>query len=276
MPIKTFKPTTPSRRTMSFSVLNTTKSKPEKSLTTSKKKRSGRNQQGKITVRHRGGERRRQIRHIDYKQDKFDIEGKIAAIEYDPNRSALIALVHYADGEKRYVLLANDLSVGDVIMSSKKQIDIKPGNRLALKSIPAGTIIHNIELVEGKGGQIVKSAGSQAVIQSKEGDHVNIKLPSGEVRRVSKECFASVGQVGNTDHINEVIGKAGRKRWMGIRPTVRGKAMNPVDHPHGGGEGSQPIGLPHGKTPWGKPALGLKTRNRKNRSNKFIVKRRKK
>ena len=273
MALKTFRPLTPSRRRMSFAVKPTTVSKPLKRLTFSKKQNSGRNSQGRITIRRRGGESRRQFRIIDDKRNKFNIEARVATIEYDPNRTALIALMHYIDGEKRYMLLPEGVKVGDMIVSSNKRIDIKPGNRTRLANIPAGTFVHGIELAPGSGAQMVKSAGSQAVIMSKEGEWVNMKMPSGEVRKISKECAATIGQVSNIDHINEIMGKAGRNRWKGQRPRVLGKSMNPVDHPHGGGEGHQPIGLPQPRTPWGKPALGLKTRNRKKKSNAYIVKR---
>ncbi|MFC1640591.1 50S ribosomal protein L2 [Patescibacteria group bacterium] len=275
MTIKTFKPTSPAKRKMAVACLPTTKNYPEKKLTQVRKKNSGRNNTGRITVRHHGGRQKQKYRMVDFKQDKYEMEGKVIAIEYDPARSALIGLIQYSDSERRYILLPEELQVGDTIICSKKRIDIKPGNRAPLKSIPAGTNIHNIEMEPGHGGQIVKSAGSQAIIMSKEGDFANLKLPSGEIRRIRKESFASVGQVSNSEHSNEVIGKAGRKRLMGTRPTNRGKAQNPNDHPHGGGEGQQSIGLKGPKTPWGKYALGLKTRNKKKRSSIHITRRRK-
>lgn len=274
MAIKSYRPYTPTRRYLTTVVSEVTKRRPEKRLTSPKAKTSGRNNQGKITIRQRGGEHKRQLRAVDFLQHKYDIEARIAAIEYDPNRSALIGLLYFVDGEKRYFLLPERAKVNDMVIWSRRRIDLKPGNRTLLKNIPAGTFVHNVELEPGCGGKMVKSAGSQAVIMSKEGDFVNLKLPSGEIRKVYKDCAASIGQVSNIDHINEVIGKAGRTRWMGRRPQVLGKSQNPVDHPHGGGEGHQPIGLPHPKTPWGKPALGLRTRNRKKKSNIYIVKRR--
>lgn len=249
-----------------------TKDKPEKSLLKPLKKRAGRNNRGKITVRHRGGGAKRQLRIIDFKRDKTDIPGRVAAIEYDPNRTARIALVHYADGEKRYILAPVGLNVGNTVISGSNA-DIKPGNTLPLKSMPTGTQIHNIELQKGKGGQMVRSAGASAQLMVKEGDYALIRLPSGEIRRVRSECTATIGQMGNVEHQSISLGKAGRKRHMGWRPTVRGSAMTPRDHPHGGGEGRAPIGLPGPKTPWGKPALGYKTRKPK-ASDRMIVKRR--
>ena len=275
MAIKNYKPTTPGRRGMSvadFSEL--TKKKPEKSLIVIKKKITGRNNLGRITVRHRGGAHKRYYRIIDFKRDKHDIPAKVAAIEYDPNRSARIALLHYADGEKRYIIAPVNLNVGDTILSGEN-CEIKVGNALPLRKIPVGTIIHNIELKIGKGAQLARSAGSYAQIVGKEGDYAQVKLPSGELRMVHINCYATVGQVGNTDHENITIGKAGRKRWMGIRPTVRGVAMNPIDHPHGGGEGRSPQGNPHPVTPWGVHTKGKKTRNKRKPSSKFIIKRRK-
>jgi large subunit ribosomal protein L2 len=248
-----------------------TKTKPEKSLTVSLKKHAGRNNQGKITTRHRGGGAKRAYRIIDFKRNKLDVPARVASIEYDPNRSAYIALLHYLDGEKRYILAPLGLKVGDKVQAGP-DVDIKPGNALPLKSIPAGTTIHNIELERGRGGQMVRSAGVGAQLMAKEGDYALVRLPSGEQRYVNIQCMATVGQVGNTDHENITIGKAGRSRHMGRRPTVRGSAMNPVDHPHGGGEGRAPIGG-QPKTPWGKPALGFKTRNNK-RTDRFIVRRR--
>ena len=249
-----------------------TKTKPEKSLLLPLKKRAGRNNQGKITVRHRGGGAKRKLRIIDFKRDKFDIPGKVATIEYDPNRSARIALINYADGEKRYILAPLGLSVGDAIKSSS-DAEIRPGNTLPLKLIPSGTLIHNIELERGRGAQLVRSAGAVAQLMAKEGEYALVRLPSGEVRRIRGDCLATIGQIGNVDHQGIKLGKAGRKRWLGWRPTVRGSAMNPSDHPHGGGEGRSPIGMPGPKTPWGKPALGYRTRKKK-ASDKMIVKRR--
>jgi large subunit ribosomal protein L2 len=249
-----------------------TKDKPEKSLLKPLKKQAGRNNRGKITVRHRGGGAKRRFRVIDFKRDKLNIPGRVAAIEYDPNRTARIALIHYADGEKRYILAPTGLNVDNVIMSGDKA-EIKPGNTLPLKSMPTGTQIHNIEMQMGKGGQMVRSAGASAQLMVKEGEYALIRLPSGEIRRVRSECMATIGQIGNVEHQNISLGKAGRKRHMGWRPTVRGSAMTPRDHPHGGGEGRAPIGLPGPKTPWGKPALGYKTRKPK-ASDRMIVKRR--
>jgi large subunit ribosomal protein L2 len=250
-----------------------TTSTPEKSLLAPVKKHAGRNKQGKITVRHQGGGNKRKYRLIDFKRDKFDVPAKVATIEYDPNRSAFIALLHYADGEKRYILQPVGLKVGDTVVSSDSA-DIIVGNSLPISSIPVGTLIHNIELKVGRGGQIVRSAGTFAQLMAKEGKYAQVRLPSGEVRKVPIGARATIGTVGNVDHENVRIGKAGRKRHMGWRPTVRGSVMNPNDHPHGGGEGKAPIGRPGPVTPWGKPALGYKTRSRKNPSNQFIVKRR--
>lgn len=249
-----------------------TKDKPEKSLLKPLKKQAGRNNRGKITVRHRGGGAKRQLRVIDYKRDKLDIPGRVAAIEYDPNRTARIALIHYVDGEKRYILAPVGLNVDNIVMSGSNA-EIKPGNTMPLKAMPTGTQIHNIELQKGKGGQMVRSAGASAQLMVKEGDYALIRLPSGEIRRIRSECMATIGQMGNVEHQNISLGKAGRKRHMGWRPTVRGSAMTPRDHPHGGGEGRAPIGLPGPKTPWGKPALGYKTRKPK-ASDRMIVKRR--
>ena len=275
MAIKKFKPTTPSRRHMTVVISEEiTKFSPEKSLLTSLKKHAGRNSQGKITVRHKGGGEKRKYRIIDFKRDKDGIPAKVAGIEYDPNRSANIALLHYRDGEKRYILAPNGLKVGDILYSGEGS-DIKIGNCLKMKDMPVGTIIHNIELKTGKGGQLVRSAGNSAQLMAKEGKNVLLRLPSGEMRYVNAECKATIGQVGNLEKENVTIGKAGRKRHMGIRPTVRGSVMNPNDHPHGGGEGRSPIGRPSPVTPWGKPALGYKTRNKKKLSNKMIVTRRK-
>ena len=249
-----------------------TKSVPEKSLLLPLKKKAGRNNQGRLTVRHRGGGAKRRLRIIDFRREKFGVPGRVATIEYDPNRSARIALIFYADGEKRYILAPMELHVGDQIMSGS-EAEIKPGNALPLKSIPTGTLIHNIELDSGKGGQLVRSAGTSAQLMVKEGDYALVRLPSGEMRRIRIECLATIGQLGNVDHQNIKLGKAGRKRWIGWRPTVRGSAMSPRDHPHGGGEGRSPIGMPGPKTPWGKPTLGYRTRKPK-ASDKMIVKRR--
>ncbi len=273
MALKTYRPTSPGRRGMSGSTFEEiTKGKPEKSLLLPLKKRAGRNNQGRITVRHRGGGAKRRLRIIDFKRDKFGVPGRVAAIEYDPNRSARIALIYYADGEKRYILAPTELNVGDVIKSGDGA-ELKPGNVLPLKLIPSGTLIHNIELKKGKGGQLVRSAGVAAQLMAKEGKYALVRLPSTEVRRIHIDCMATIGQVGNVDHRSINLGKAGRKRWLGWRPTVRGSAMSPRDHPHGGGEGRSPIGLPGPKTPWGKPALGYRTRKAKP-SDKMIIKRR--
>ncbi|MFC1964575.1 50S ribosomal protein L2 [Chloroflexota bacterium] len=275
MALKVYRPTSPGRRSMSGSTFEEiTKDKPEKSLLMPRKQQAGRNNQGRITVRHRGKGAKRRLRIIDFKRDKLNIPGRVAAIEYDPNRSARIALIYYVDGEKRYILAPSGLNVGDTVMSGSKA-EVKPGNTLPLKLIPSGTLIHNIELQAGRGGQIVRSAGASAQLMVKEGEYALIRLPSSEIRRIRSECFATIGQVGNADHQNITLGKAGRKRWMGWRPTVRGSAMSPRDHPHGGGEGRSPIGMPGPKTPWGKPALGYKTRKSK-ASDKMIVKRRRK
>ncbi|TET25895.1 MAG: 50S ribosomal protein L2 [Dehalococcoidia bacterium] len=273
MALKTYKPTSPGRRGMSGSTFEEiTKGKPEKSLLRPLKKRAGRNNQGRIAVRHRGGGAKRKLRIIDFKRDKSGIPGRVAAIEYDPNRSANIALIYYADGEKRYILAPTELSVGDSIKSGA-EAEARPGNALPLRLIPSGTLIHNIELERGRGGQLVRGAGATAQLMVKEGEYALVRLPSGEVRRIHLDCMATIGQVGNVDHQNIKLGKAGRKRWLGRRPTVRGSAMTPRDHPHGGGEGRSPIGMPGPKTPWGKPALGYRTRRRKV-SDKMIVKRR--
>jgi len=273
--LKIYRPTSPGRRGMSGSTFEEiTKTKPEKSLLLSRKKKAGRSNQGKITVRHRGGGAKRRLRIIDFKRDKLGIPGRVAAIEYDPNRSARIALIYYADGEKRYILAPSELRVGDVIKSGS-EAEVKPGNALPLRLIPAGTQIHNIELEMGRGGQLVRSAGGAAQLMAKEGRYAQVRLPSGEVRRIHSDCLATIGQVGNIDHQSISLGKAGRKRWLGWRPTVRGSAMSPRDHPHGGGEGRTPIGLPGPKTPWGKPALGYRTRKSKP-SDKMIVMRRRK
>ena len=273
MALKIYRPTSPGRRGMSgYTFDEITKDKPEKSLLKPLKKQAGRNNRGKITVRHRGGGAKRQLRVIDYKRDKLDIPGRVAAIEYDPNRTARIALIHYVDGEKRYILAPVGLNVDNIVMSGSNA-EIKPGNTMPLKAMPTGTQIHNIELQKGKGGQMVRSAGASAQLMVKEGDYALIRLPSGEIRRIRSECMATIGQMGNVEHQNISLGKAGRKRHMGWRPTVRGSAMTPRDHPHGGGEGRAPIGLPGPKTPWGKPALGYKTRKPK-ASDRMIVKRR--
>ena len=270
----TFKPTTPSRRHMSDpSFAEITKFSPEKKLTVILKKTAGRNSYGKITVRHIGGGNKRKYRIIDFKRNKDGVPAKVATIEYDPNRTANIALLHYVDGEKRYILAPLGLQVGDTVVSGETA-DIKPGNALEIKNIPVGTLIHNIELKPGKGGQIVRSAGNAAQLMAKEGSYAQVRLPSGEVRMIPMNAKATIGQVGNIDAENVSLGKAGRKRHMGIRPTVRGSVMNPCDHPHGGGEGKSPIGRPGPVTPWGKPALGYKTRKKKNPSDKLIVKRR--
>jgi large subunit ribosomal protein L2 len=275
MAIKTFRPTTPSRRHMTVSAFDgiDKKAKPERSLTEVLKKHAGRNSYGRITVRHKGGGNKRKYRIIDFKRNKLDMYATVLRLEYDPNRSANIALVQYEDGEKRYVLAPVGMKVGDKIISSANA-DIKPGNTLPLANIPTGTVIHNIELSPGKGGQLVRSAGTAAQLMAKEGDLAQVRLPSGEYRYIRINCMATIGTVGNEDYANISIGKAGRKRHMGIRPTVRGSVMNPVDHPHGGGEGKSPVGRPGPVTPWGKPALGYKTRKTKNRTNKFIVRRR--
>ena len=274
MPVKSYKPTTSSRRKMSTLVNDEiTKTTPEKSLVVTVKKNSGRNNQGKITVRHRGGGVKRKYRIIDFKRNKLDVPATVSAIEYDPNRTANIALVSYKDGEKRYILSPNGLKVGDTIVSGEN-VDIKVGNTLPLMNIPVGTVIHNIELRPGKGGQLARSAGSSAQILGREGNYVLIRLTSGETRKILGVCKATIGEVGNLDKELVKLGKAGRKRHMGIRPTVRGSVMNPNDHPHGGGEGRAPIGRKQPMTPWGKPALGLKTRKNRKTSTKFIVKRR--
>ena len=275
MAIKKYNPTTPGLRGMTVSTFEEiTCDTPEKSLTVTLKKHAGRNVRGKITVRHRGGGYRPKYRIIDFKRDKDGVPGTVATIEYDPNRTANIALINYADGEKRYIIAPNKLNVGDVIESGA-EADIKVGNALPLANIPVGTIIHNVELKAGKGGQMVRSAGNGAQLMAKEGAFAQVRLPSGEVRKVHIGCRATVGEVGNLDHQNIQIGKAGRKRHMGIRPTVRGSVMNPNDHPHGGGEGKAGIGRVSPVTPWGKPALGYKTRKKKKDSNKYIVKGRK-
>jgi large subunit ribosomal protein L2 len=276
MPIKIYKPTTNARRKMS-TLVNTeiTKDSPEKSLLVKLNKKSGRNNQGRITVRHQGGGAKRKYRVIDFKRDKFDIEGTVSSIEYDPNRTANISLITYKDGEKRYIIAPLNLKVGDKVISGSN-VDIKIGNALPLMNIPVGTVIHNIEMKPKKGAQLARSAGSSAQILGREDKYVLIRLKSNETRKILGTCMATVGQVGNTDSELVNLGKAGRKRHMGVRPTVRGSVMNPVDHPHGGGEGRSPIGRKQPMTPWGKPALGLKTRKDRKNSTKFIVKRRNK
>ncbi len=274
MSIKFYKPTGNARRNMSvtdYSELSNVA--PERSLLVSLKKNSGRNSYGRITVRHRGGGQRRKYRIIDFKRDKFDIPATVKSVEYDPNRSAFIALLQYEDGEKRYILQPAGLKVGDVVVSGTGA-DIKAGNALPLSSIPVGTVVHNVELYPGRGGQLARAAGNSAQLMAKEGVYALLRLPSGELRNVPASCMATIGQVGNLDHENVKVGKAGRKRHMGWRPTVRGSVMNPCDHPHGGGEGKAPVGRPGPVTPWGKPALGYKTRKTKKSSDKLIVKRR--
>ncbi len=274
MGIKSFKPYSPGRRFMTVSTFEEiTTDKPEKSLLAPLKSHGGRNQKGRLTVRHQGGGHKRRYRIIDFKRNKDGIPAKVATIEYDPNRSARIALLHYVDGEKRYILAPNGLKVGDMVESGS-EADIKVGNALPLKNIPVGTMIHNIEMKIGKGGQMVRSAGTAAQLMAKEGDYATLRMPSGEVRKVHINCRATIGQVGNLDHENITIGKAGRSRWLGRRPAVRGVAQNPIDHPHGGGEGHSPVGRKHPVTKWGKCAMGAKTR-RKKASDKLIVRRRK-
>ena len=273
MAIKKYKPTTPGRRGMTvtdYSQLS--KVEPERSLLEPMKKAAGRNNTGRITVRHHGGGNRTKYRVIDFKRNKFDVPATVKTLEYDPNRSAHIALIQYEDGETRYILAAEGMKVGDVIMAGPNA-DIKPGNALPFANIPVGTIIHNVELYPGKGGQLVRSAGNQAQLMAKENGYALVRLPSGEMRNIPLNCIATVGQVGNVDHENVNLGKAGRKRHMGWRPAVRGSVMNPCDHPHGGGEGKSPVGRPGPVTPWGKPTMGYKTRKHHNRSDKFIVKR---
>ena len=273
MPVKTYKPTSPGRRGMSVSTFEEiTRTRPEKSLLAPLKQKAGRNNQGRVTVRHRGGGHKQRYRIIDFKRGKYGVSAKVSSIEYDPNRTARIALLTYADGEKRYILAPVGLNVGDKVMSGP-EADIRVGNALPILRIPLGTQVHNIELEPGKGGQLVRAAGTSAQVVAKEGAYAQIRMPSGEVRLVSQNCLATIGQVGNVDHSNITVGKAGRKRWLGIRPTVRGSAMDPNSHPHGGGEGRSPIGMPGPKTPWGKPALGAKTRKNK-RTEKYIVRRR--
>ena len=275
MALKTFKPYTPARRNMTVSAFEGVdkKAKPERGLVETLKKHSGRNSYGHITVRHHGGGNKRKYRIVDFRRDKLDMPATVLRLEYDPNRTAYIALVEYEDGERRYILAPVGLKAGDKVLSSAAA-DIKPGNTLPIANIPVGTIIHNIELQPGRGGQLVRSAGAAAQLMAKEGDLAQVRMPSGEFRYVRMNCLATIGQVGNLENANIHIGKAGRTRHMGIRPTVRGSVMNPNDHPHGGGEGRAPVGRPGPVTPWGKPAMGLKTRKTKNRTNKFIIKRR--
>lgn len=273
MAIKNYKPTSPGRRAATgYSFEEITRRRPEKSLTVPLKKTGGRNNQGKMTARHRGGGAKRLFRIIDFKRDKFGIPAKVVSIEYDPNRSARIALLHYADGEKRYIIWPLGLRVGDAVMSGP-EAEIKPGNALPLRNIPSGTVIHNLELHKGKGAQLVRGAGGSAQLLGRDEDYATVRLPSGEVRRVHADCMATVGQVGNVEHSQIKLGRAGRARLKGRRPHVRGTVMNPRDHPHGGGEGRAPIGLPGPKSPWGKPTLGYRTRRRKD-TNKYIVRRR--
>ena len=274
MAIRVYKPTTNARRNMStIDYSGLSKVKPERSLLATKKKHSGRNSYGRITVRHRGGGNRKKYRIIDFKRTKFDVPAEVLTLEYDPNRSAFIALIQYEDGVKSYIIAPQGLNVGDTVIAGLGA-DIKPGNALPLSAIPNGTVIHNVELYPGRGGQLARSAGNSAQLMAKEGKLALLRLPSGEMRNVPAKCMATVGAVSNPDHGNVMIGKAGRKRHMGIRPTVRGSVMNPCDHPHGGGEGKAPIGRPGPVTPWGKPALGYKTRKKKKASDKLIVKRR--
>jgi large subunit ribosomal protein L2 len=271
MGIKIYKPYTPTTRNRSvldFSILS--KIKPEKSLTIANHRAKGRNNKGRITIRHKGGGHKKLYRLIDFKRNKYDIKGKVLSIEYDPNRNANISLINYEDGEKRYILHPEKLKIGDTIFSGKN-LPIEIGNALPLENIPLGTDVHNVELIPGKGGQLIRAAGSSAKILAKENNYVVLKLSSKEIRLFKKECFATIGKISNADFYNVVLGKAGRKRWLGVRPTVRGSVMNPVDHPHGGGEGRCPIGKPRPLTPWGKPALGRKTRKRKNKSDMFII-----
>ena len=275
MAVKKYKPTTPGQRGMTgYTFEEITKSTPERSLTVSLGRHGGRNAYGRVTVRHRGGGNRRLVRQVDFKREKRGIPAKVAAIEYDPNRTARLALLHYADGEKRYIIAPLDLRVGDTLLAGPTA-EIRPGNCLPLANIPVGTLIHNLELRAGRGGQLVRTAGGSAQLLGKEGDFASVRLPSGEVRMIHQVCYATIGTIGNIDHGNVKLGKAGRKRHKGIRPTVRGSAMSPRDHPHGGGEGRQPIGLAGPKSPWGKPTLGYKTRKNK-KSDQYIVRRRSK
>jgi len=273
VPIKQYKPTSPGRRGASgHGFEEITRSKPEKSLVAPLRRQAGRNNQGKITVRHRGGGAKRRLRIIDFRRDKTGVPGKVASIEYDPNRSARIALIHYVDGEKRYIIWPVGVKVGDTVVAGPTA-EIKPGNALPLRNIPSGTVIHNLEMHKGKGAQLVRGAGGAAQLLAREGDYALVRLPSGEVRRILADCMATIGQVGNVEHSQVKLGRAGRKRLMGRRPSVRGTVMNPRDHPHGGGEGRAPIGLPGPRSPWGKPTLGARTRRRKD-TNKYIVRRR--
>jgi large subunit ribosomal protein L2 len=273
MAVKKYKPITPGQRGMTgYTFDEITKDRPERSLLVPLRKSGGRNMYGRITVRHRGGGHRRHIRVVDFKRDKRDIPARVAAIEYDPNRTARLALLFYADGEKRYIIAPLDLKVNDVVIAGD-QAEVRVGNSLPIANIPVGTMVHNVELKAGRGGQLVRAAGGAAQLLAKEGDYAQVRLPSGEVRLVRQTCYATIGQVGNLDHSNVKLGKAGRKRHLGIRPTVRGSAMSPRDHPHGGGEGRQPIGMPGPKSPWGKPTLGYKTRRNKT-TDKYIVRRR--
>ena len=275
MGIKTYKPITAGMRqwaSLDFSDLSK-KTKPEKALTSGRGEKAGRDSNGRISVRHKGGGHKRRYREIDFKRDKIDVPGKVVTIEYDPNRSANIALVHYADGDKRYILAPKGLGIGNTIKAGSGA-SIEPGNALPLENIPVGFTVHNVELIQGKGAQMVRSAGAGALIAAKEGDYVTLKLPSGEMRMVFKKCYATIGSVGNEDHMNTSLGKAGRRRWLGVRPTVRGMSMNPVDHPHGGGEGKSKG--KHPVTPWGQPTKGYKTRKKNKPSSRFIVSRRKK
>jgi large subunit ribosomal protein L2 len=273
MAVKKYKPTTPGMRNRTGHTFEEiTRTKPEKSLLKERRRRGGRNSYGRITVRHRGGGHKRKIRIVDFKRDKHNVPAKVASIEYDPNRTARLALLKYTDGEKRYILAPIGLQVGDTVVSGPN-VDIYPGNSLPIRDIPTGTMLHNIELNEGRGGQLVRSAGGAAQLLAKEGDYAHLRLPSGEVRLVRQKCFATIGQVGNLDHNNIRLGKAGRKRHLGFRPAVRGSAMSPRDHPHGGGEGRSPIGMPSPKSPWGKKTLGKKTRHNK-QTDKYIIRRR--
>ena len=273
MAVKKYKPTTPGQRGMTgYTFEEVTKTTPERSLLRPLRKSGGRNLYGRVTVRHRGGGNRRHIRIVDYKRDKHGIPARVAAIEYDPNRTARLALLNYVDGEKRYIIAPLDLKVGDTVLAGPSA-EIRPGNSLPIANIPIGTMVHNLELNVGRGGQLVRAAGGAAQLLAKEGDFAQVRMPSGEVRLIRQECYATIGQVGNLDHSNVKLGKAGRKRHLGIRPTVRGTAMSPRDHPHGGGEGRQPIGMPGPKSPWGKPTLGYKTRRNK-KTDQYIVRRR--
>jgi large subunit ribosomal protein L2 len=277
MPIKMYKPTTPGRRLSSVDVSrDVTKKKPERGLVKRKKRTGGRNVHGKVTVRHRGGGAGRFLRSVDFKREKYDVPAKVAAIEYDPSRGARLALLHYRDGEKRYIVCPEGVKVGEELVTSQELVEIKSGNRMPLEKIPPGLTVHCLELFPGLGGTVARGAGNGAILMAVEGKFANVKLPSGEIRLFPKQCMATIGAVGNPDHRLIRWGKAGRIRHLGRRPQVRGKVMNPCDHPHGGGEGRQPIGLKHPKTKWGKPALGVKTRNKRKASNKFIVKRRRK